>query len=63
VSNDFIDSFSSILLVIVTFVSGVEPADVVLTVDLKVVKDYYHANSDFFLLVVEKEHEISLDEL
>ena len=50
----------SFFLEIVAFVGRVESKDVLLFEDLEVMKDYNHTYFDFFLFVVEEEHEINL---
>ena len=47
-----------LLLKIIAFVGGIKSENILLLENLEIVKDYHHSNVDFFLSVVQKQHEV-----
>jgi hypothetical protein len=60
--DNLIDSFASLLFVVIAFECWVQSDNISLAIDLKIVKNYDHSNSYIWFFFIKKKHEISLYE-
>ena len=50
-----------LLLKIIAFVGGIKSENILLLENLEIMEDYHHSNVNFFLSVVQKQHEVDFD--